>query len=96
MALVLGDNIFYGQNFSGILKRAVQQGSGATIFGYYVKNPSEYGVVEFYDDYTVKSIEEKPENPKSNYAIPGPSLYLIQAGSRLPEVPEKRPNPWGS
>lgn len=75
VALVLGDNIFYGQNFSGILKRAVQQGSGATIFGYYVKNPSEYGVVEFYDDYTVKSIEEKPENPKSNYAIPGLYFY---------------------
>lgn len=75
VALVLGDNIFYGQDFSGILKQTVQQGSGATIFGYYVKNPSEYGVVEFYDDYTVKSIEEKPENPRSNYAVPGLYFY---------------------
>lgn len=75
VALVLGDNIFYGQNFSGILKEAVRQESGATIFGYYVKNPCEYGVVEFYDDYTAKSIEEKPENPKSNYAIPGLYFY---------------------
>lgn len=75
VALVLGDNVFYGQNFSGILKEAVQQESGATVFGYYVKNPSEYGVVEFDDDYTVKSIEEKPKNPKSNYAIPGLYFY---------------------
>lgn len=75
VALVLGDNIFYGQNFSGILKEAVKRENGATVFGYYVKNPSEYGVVEFYDDYTVKSIEEKPENPKSNYAIPGLYFY---------------------
>lgn len=75
VALVLGDNIFYGQAFSEVLLRAAQQQEGATIFGYYVKNPSEYGVVEFSEDYKVLSIEEKPENPKSNYAIPGLYFY---------------------
>ena len=77
VALVLGDNIFYGQNFSGVLKR-VNARKGATIFGYYVKNPKEYGVVEFDKDNNVLSIEEKPENPKSNYAVPG--LYFYDNG----------------
>lgn len=78
VALVLGDNIFYGQSFSNVLKRAAQQTErqpGATIFGYYVRNPREYGVVEFDKDGTAISIEEKPEHPKSNYAVPGLYFY---------------------
>lgn len=74
VALVLGDNIFYGQNFSSVLKRVNEQ-DGATIFGYYVKNPKEYGVVEFDDDNNVISLEEKPKVPKSNYAVPGLYFY---------------------
>ena len=77
-ALVLGDNIFYGQSFSGILRRTkerIDSEKGATIFGYYVKNPSEYGVVEFDEEGRVISIEEKPEKPKSNYAVPGLYFY---------------------
>lgn len=75
VALVLGDNIFYGQSFSTILRRAAEIKNGALIFGYYVKNPKAYGVVEFSDEYTVLSIEEKPQNPKSNYAVPGLYFY---------------------
>lgn len=75
VALVLGDNIFYGQSFSTILQKAAQLERGALIFGYYVKNPRAYGVVEFSEDYTVRSIEEKPEDPKSNYAVPGLYFY---------------------
>lgn len=75
VALVLGDNIFYGQSFSDTLKKAAAREEGATIFGYYVKNPTEYGVAEFDDKMNVLSIEEKPENPKSNYAIPGLYFY---------------------
>ena len=75
VALVLGDNIFYGQSFSKVLKRAAQRTSGATIFGYYVKDPREYGVVEFDEDGKALSIEEKPQNPKSNYAVPGLYFY---------------------
>ena len=74
VALVLGDNIFYGQNFSSVLKKVNEQ-DGATIFGYYVKNPRDYGVVEFDDDNNVISIEEKPKFPKSNYAVPGLYFY---------------------
>lgn len=74
VALVLGDNIFYGQAFTDILRQAVNN-DGATIFGYYVKNPTEYGVVEFDENYKVVSLEEKPENPKSNYAVPGLYFY---------------------
>lgn len=77
-ALVLGDNIFYGQSFSKVLKdtfaRTTQE-KGATIFGYYVKNPNEYGVVEFDENGKAISIEEKPEKPKSNYAVPGLYFY---------------------
>lgn len=69
--LILGDNIFYGQGFSGLLKKAVRLEKGALIFGYYVKDPRAYGVVEFDSNMNVISIEEKPEKPKSNYAIPG-------------------------
>ncbi len=75
VALILGDNVFYGQGFSTILKKATQCNSGATIFGYYVQNPEDFGVVEFDDDHNVISLEEKPKNPKSNYAIPGLYFY---------------------
>lgn len=77
-ALVLGDNIFYGQSFSRVLKTAAdrtENQKGATIFGYYVRDPREYGVVEFDEEGTAVSIEEKPENPKSNYAVPGLYFY---------------------
>lgn len=75
VALVLGDNIFYGQSFSKVLKNAAERETGATIFGYYVKDPREYGVVEFDQEGKALSIEEKPENPKSNYAVPGLYFY---------------------
>ena len=78
VALVLGDNIFYGQSFSRVLKRVAERTdsqSGATIFGYYVRDPREYGVVEFDGEGTAISIEEKPEKPKSNYAVPGLYFY---------------------
>ena len=75
VALVLGDNIFYGQSFSKVLKNAAERTKGATIFGYYVKDPREYGVVEFDENGKALSIEEKPQNPKSNYAVPGLYFY---------------------
>ena len=75
VCLILGDNIFYGHNLSEILKRAVQQTRGGLIFGYLVKDPQRYGVVEFDADGTVIGIEEKPEKPKSNYAVPGLYIY---------------------
>ena len=75
VALVLGDNIFYGQSFSRVLKNAAERETGATIFGYYVKDPREYGVVEFDEQGKALSIEEKPQNPKSNYAVPGLYFY---------------------
>ncbi len=74
-ALVLGDNIFYGQSFSAVLKRAAERPEGATIFGYYVKDPREYGVVEFDEEGRALSIEEKPQKPRSNYAVPGLYFY---------------------
>ena len=75
VALILGDNVFFGQRFSEILKRAASLEEGAVIFGYYVKDPSAYGVVEFNESGDVISLEEKPEHPKSNYAIPGLYFY---------------------
>lgn len=78
VALVLGDNIFYGQSFSKVLKIAAERTEnepGATIFGYYVRDPREYGVVEIDDNGVALSIEEKPQNPKSNYAVPGLYFY---------------------
>ena len=78
VALVLGDNIFYGQSFSRVLRNVserVQKEKGATIFGYYVRDPREYGVVEFDENGKALSIEEKPNQPKSNYAVPGLYFY---------------------
>ena len=78
VALVLGDNIFYGQSFSKVLKVALERTEsepGATIFGYYVRDPREYGVVEIDENGVAISIEEKPQNPKSNYAVPGLYFY---------------------
>ena len=75
VALVLGDNIFYGQSFSKLLREVASRKEGATIFGYYVRDPREYGVVEFDENGKAISIEEKPQNPKSNYAVPGLYFY---------------------
>ena len=75
VALILGDNLFYGHGFTGMLEKAVNNKLGATIFGYYVKNPKDFGVVEFDSEGKVVSLEEKPKNPKSNYAIPGIYFY---------------------
>ncbi len=75
VCLVLGDNIFYGYGFSERLANASARKSGATIFGYHVSNPKSFGVVEYDKDWNVLSIEEKPEHPKSNYAVPGLYFY---------------------
>ena len=78
VALVLGDNIFYGQSFSKVLRnvaQTVENEKGSVIFGYYVRDPREYGVVEFDENGKALSIEEKPEHPKSNYAVPGLYFY---------------------
>ena len=75
VCLVLGDNIFYGYGFTGLLNTAAQRETGATIFGYHVSNPSEFGVVSFDENGNVLSIDEKPEIPKSNYVVPGLYFY---------------------
>lgn len=75
VALILGDNIFHGHRFTEILERACNLEKGAVIFGYYTNNPEAFGVVEFGEDGKVLSIEEKPENPKSNYVVPGLYFY---------------------
>ncbi|WP_432645097.1 glucose-1-phosphate thymidylyltransferase RfbA [Methanobrevibacter sp.] len=75
VALILGDNVFHGHRFTEVLKRATQLDEGAVIFGYYTNNPEDFGVVEFDDEWNVLSVEEKPENPKSNYIVPGLYFY---------------------
>ena len=75
VVLILGDNIFHARNFSSVLKEAANLESGAVVFGYPVKNPKQFGIVEFDKDGKVLSIEEKPENPKSNFAVPGLYFY---------------------
>lgn len=75
VAMVLGDNIFYGQSFSRNLKTAAELEKGAMVFGYYVQNPKAFGVVEFDENGKVISLEEKPEKPKSKYAVPGLYFY---------------------
>lgn len=91
VSLVLGDNIFFGQGFSPILKRLAKLKKGAEIFGYLIKDAREYGVVEFDENMNVLSLEEKPENPKSKYAIPGLYFYdntVVEKAKRL--KPSKR------
>lgn len=75
VCLILGDNVFYGMNFPNMLLRVREQKQGATVFGYPVMNPTEFGVVEFDKNGKVLSIEEKPQKPKSNYAVPGLYFY---------------------
>lgn len=75
VCLILGDNIFYGRHFSGVLQKAASLEHGAVIFGYYVPNPQKFGVVEFDKEWNVLSLEEKPDKPKSNYAVPGLYFY---------------------
>lgn len=75
VCLILGDNVFYGQNMTKVLRSAMENKVGATIFGYPVKDPTSFGVVEFDSNHKVISIEEKPKNPKSNYAVPGLYFY---------------------
>jgi glucose-1-phosphate thymidylyltransferase len=91
VALILGDNIFYGPDISTILNRAVQLDSGGLIFGYPVKDPQRYGVVEFDASGNVTGIEEKPQQPKSHYAVPGLYFYdnqVIEVAKNL--KPSKR------
>ena len=84
--LILGDNMFYGQNFSTMLKKAAQIKSGAMVFGYYVRDPRAYGVVGFDENGKVTSLEEKPANPKSNYAVPGLYFYDSTVCKRAKEL----------
>lgn len=91
VCLILGDNVFYGTNMTRILKEAIDGNKGATIFGYPVKDPTSFGVVEFDKEHNVVSLEEKPANPKSNYAIPGLYFYnnsVIEIAKKI--KPSKR------
>lgn len=90
--LVLGDNIFYGYGFSGLLEEAGKIQNGATVFGYYVNDPERYGVVEFDDNDQVISIEEKPKQPKSNYAVTGLYFYDNTVVEKAKKV---KPSPRG-
>ena len=90
--LVLGDNIFYGYGFSGLLEEAGKNQKGATVFGYYVNDPERYGVVEFDDNDQVISIEEKPKLPKSNYAVTGLYFYDNTVVEKAKKV---KPSPRG-
>jgi glucose-1-phosphate thymidylyltransferase len=92
VALVLGDNIFYGQGFGSVLASAANQEEGATIFGYRVSDPTAYGVVEFDDQGKAISIEEKPSEPKSDYAVPGLYFYDNQV---LDIAANLKPSPRG-
>ena len=75
VSLILGDNLFYGEGFSHKLKKATKLKTGALVLGYYVQNPKDFGVISFDDEFNILSIEEKPKNPKSNYAVPGLYFY---------------------
>lgn len=79
ICLILGDNIFWGQDFSLLLKKAINRSEGATVFGYQVQNPNGFGIIEFNNDKKVLSIEEKPKYPKSNFAVTGLYFYDNQA-----------------
>lgn len=92
VALILGDNIFYGQGFTPVLQSSAALAEGAVIFGYFVQNPRDFGIVEFGEDMSVRSLEEKPANPKSNYAIPGLYFYDESASSLAKTV---KPSPRG-
>ena len=92
VCLILGDNIFYGQHFRKKLKAAIESSAPATVFGYRVHDPDRYGVVEFDDDGKAVSIEEKPENPKSNYAVTG--LYFYD-NSVIEIAKNMKPSPRG-
>ena len=92
VAMILGDNIFYGQSFSKTLKRASELEKGAYVFGYYVQNPTAFGVVEFDEEGKVISLEEKPEKPKSKYAVPG--LYFYD-NSVVEKAKQLKPSPRG-
>lgn len=86
VCLILGDNIFYGHGLSEMLKEAALMKSGAIVFGYYVKDPQRYGVMEFNENFNIVSIEEKPENPKSNWVVTGIYFYdnkVVEIAKRL-------------